>query len=332
MPPVQQSLFVNNYDVVILTCTILSLSFILMFMVSLAWQSITRRREIYRNTLYRSTTSPDPSSPRAAKVRKKILFPPTVSALVGQSTLVASHPLRLGIVPNNFWASSPTRCSQDIPFHDLEPESSSWGGENARQFGLTAASPASPPNGDDSRLSNTIWSLSTALRGLCKRLFFGLFAGLREHALSPSAARKTAESSRHAPDVVKFTESTGEPGLDVLEPDTVGAPKIYLSTNDAQVETGTLLIPLIILSLPSSENLAQGPSPPVLLDEDFLSPDGTFRSAGRPARVADRTYDISNATRLALASRLHHRQKRATPFPSPDVLSSPGVVRWPRWL
>ena len=332
MPPVQQHLFVDNYDVVILTCAILSLLFILVFVVFLARQSIARRRGIYRNALHRSTTSPGLSSPRALNVRKETLFPPTVSALVGQSILVASHPLRLGVVPTNLWPSSPARCFQGIPFHGLEPEPLSWGRANIRQFGLTTTSPASPPNGDGLRPSNTIWSLPTTLYGLRKCLFFGLFAGLRQHAPSPRAARKTGESPRHAPDLVDPTESTGERGLDVLEPDTVDVSEIFLSTDDAQVETDTLPIPLIILSLPSSENIAQDPSPPILLDEDFLSPNGTFRSAGRPARVADRTYDISNATRLALASRLRYGQKRETPFPSLGVLSGPGVVRWPRWL
>jgi hypothetical protein len=231
------------------------------------------------------------------------------------STLVASHPLRLGLIPDNLWPSS----AVDILSHGLEPVS--WGRANIRQLGLAA--PTS--NGDDSRLRNAI-----CLRGLLKRRFFGLFAGLPQEAPSPSA-RESAESHRHAPGVV---EATGEPGPDVLEPDTVHIPEIFISTDDAQSETGTLPIPLIILSLPSSEYLVEDPSPPVSLDEDLLSPDGTFRSSGRPlaARVAVQTYNISDATRLALASRLRRRHKRAILFPSPDVLASLNVVRWPRWL
>ncbi|KAF8263184.1 hypothetical protein EI94DRAFT_1741554 [Lactarius quietus] len=332
MPPVQtsidsQSLLVNNYDVVILTCAILSLLFILMFifMASLAWQSISRRRGIYGNVFHPSTPSPDIRSPRARNVRKETLFLPTVSALVIQSTVVASYPLQLGIVPNNLWPSSAAGYPKGILSHGLEPEPSSRG----RAKGPAA----SPPNGDGSRINNTTWLLPTSLRGLRKWLFIGLFAGLRQQVPSASAsARKSAGSQRHAPDVVEATEATSELGLGVLEPDTIGVPGIFLSTVDAQVETGTLPIPLIILSPPSSENLVEDTSPPVSLDEGFLSPDGTFRSSGRPTQAPVRTCDISDATRLALASRLRHRKKRAIPLPSPDVSSSPGMVRWPRWL
>jgi hypothetical protein len=321
MPPIQQSLLVDNYDIVILTSAILPLLFILVFIlvVFLTWQPIARRRGVYGNALHHSTTPPlDLRSPRACNARKDTLFPLTVSALV-QSTLLASLFLRLGIDFNNLWPLSPAQCSEGILSHGLDSQPSSWGRANNTQFSLAF-------NGDGSRLSDTIWLLPTTLRGLRKRLFLGLFAGLGQQARGPRA-RKSAKFQRHAPDVVESTEATCEPGLDVLEPDTVGEPDIFLSTDDAQVETGTLPIPLIILTLPSSENLVEDPSPPVSLDRDFLSPDGTF---GRPAQVAVRTYDISNATHVALASSLRHRQKRAPPFPSPDVLSIPGVVRWPR--
>jgi hypothetical protein len=326
MPPVQtsmdsQSLVVDNYNVFILTCAILSFLFILTFIlvVSLAWQSITRRRRIYGNVPHRTITSPDLRSPRARNVRKETLYPPTVSALVLQSILVASHHLRLGIVPNNLWPSS-ARCPRGILSHGLESEPPSRGRANISRPGLAASPPGS---------IQTIGFLPTTLYGLRNRLFFGLFSGLRQHAPS-LAARKSAESQQHAPDVVEPTEAKGESSLDVSEPDTVGGvPENFLPT---VVETGTLPIPLIILSLPSSENIVEDPSLPVSLDESFLCPDGTFRSSGRLARAADQTYDISDATRLALASRLHHRQKRVIPFLSPDVLSSPSVVRWPRWL
>lgn len=313
MPPIQQSLLLNlnNYDIVILTSAILPLLFILLFILAvfLTWQPIARRRGVYGNALHRSTTpSLDLPSPRAFNYRKETLFPLTVSTLV-QSTLLASHFLRLGIVFNNLWPLSPAQCSESQP--------SSWGRKNNTQFGLAF-------NGDGSRLSDTIWLLPTTLRGLRKRLFLGPFAGLRQQ--SPGA-RKSAEFQQPAPDVVETTEATGEPSLDVLEADSAGVPDIFPSTDDAQVETGILPIPLIILSLPSSENLVEDPSPSVSLDKNFLCPDGTF---GRPAQVAVRTYDISNTTHVALASCLRHRQKRATPLPSPDVLSIPGVVRWPR--
>ncbi len=222
------------------------------------------------------------------------------------------------------WPSSAAHYN-DIPSHGSEPPSREKA--NIRQFGLAA----STSNGDCSRLINTIWLLPTTLRGLRKRRIFGLFAGLRQQAPSPSA-RKIAESHRHAPGMIGPTKAMGEPDLDVLERDTVDVPEIFLSTDDAQFETGTHPIPLIILSLPSSEDLVEDPSLPVSMDEDLLSPDGTFRPSGRLARVAVQTYDITDATRLALASRLRHRQKRDISFPSPDVLTSPSVVRWPRWL
>jgi hypothetical protein len=328
MAPVQasvdsQSLVVDNYDVVILTCAILSFLFILMFIlvVFLARQSIARRCRIYGKVLHRTTTPPDLRSPRAHNARKETLSPLTVSALVLQSIPAAFHHFRLGIVPNNLWPPSAARCPKDTLSHGLEPEPPLWRRANVRQFGFAA----SPSGGDGSRLIQTIWFLPTALCGLRKRLFFGLFAGLRQ---APSlSARKSAECQRQALVVVEPTEATGEPSLDVLGPDIVGVPEIFLHT---EAEIGTLPMPLIILSLPSSENLGEDPSLPVSLDEDLLSPDGTFRSSGRLARVAD--HDISYATRLALASRLRHRQKRAIIFLSPDVLSSPRVVRWPRWL
>ncbi|KAI9466598.1 hypothetical protein BJY52DRAFT_1233038, partial [Lactarius psammicola] len=266
MPPVQapvdsQSLFADN-DLVILSCAILSLLFIFIFAytVFLAWRSIARLRRVYGNALRRATTSPVLHSPRARKVRKKTLFSPIVSALVVQSTLVASHPVRLGIVPDNFCPSSTVHYSKDIPSHG--PELLSRGRANIAQISLAA----STSNGDGSRLSNTIWLLLATLRELPKRRFSDLIAG---------SARKSAEAHRHAPGDILPTKATGELDLDVLEPDTVDIPDIFLSTDDAQFETGTLPIPLIILSLPSSEHLVEDPSP-----------DGTFRSSGRPARVA----------------------------------------------
>ena len=289
--------------------------------VFLPWRSITSRLGIYRIVLHRTTTS-DLRSPRARNVRKETLSP-TVSALVLQSILVASHQLRFGIVPNNPWPSSAARCPKFIPSHGSKPEPPS-----RRRGQLRIA--ASPPGDDGSCIIQTNWFHPTILCGLRKRLSFGLFPSLRQQG-SSLTVRKSEESRRHAPDVVVVepTEATGESGVDVLALDTAGVPGTFLPTED---ETCTLQIPLITLSLPSSESLVEDPSPPVSLDEGFLCPDGTFRSSGRLARVADPTYYISDATRLALVSRLRHRQKRAVPFPSPDVLSSPSVVRWPRWL
>ena len=140
---------------VILTSAILPLLFILVFIlvVFLTWQPTARRRGVYGNALHRSTTpSLDLPSPRAFNYRKETLFPLTLSTLV-QSTLLASHFLRLGIVFNNLWPLSPAQCSESQP--------SSWGRTNNTHFGLAF-------NGDGSRLSDTIWLLPTTLRGLRK--------------------------------------------------------------------------------------------------------------------------------------------------------------------
>ena len=319
MPPVQtprdsQSLVVDNYDVVVILTCVLSLLLVIL-MVFLPRRSITHRRGIYGIVFHRTTT-PDLPSPRARNVRKETLSP-TVSALVLQSILIASHHLRLGIVPNNPWPSSAARCPRVMPAHGLKPEPPSRRRANIRQLGVAP----SPPSGDGSCITQTIWFHPTFC-GLRMWLFFGLFPGLRQQS-SSIIVRKSEESQRHTPDVVvgEPTEVIGDSGVDVLELDSAGVPETFLPT---EVETGTLQIPLIILSLPSSEHIIENPSPPVSLDEGFLCPDGTFRSSGRLAQAANPMYDISDATRLALASRLRHRQKRAIPLPSPDIPS----VRW----
>ena len=103
------------------------------------------------------------------------------------------------------------------------------------------------------------------------------------------------------------------------------------STDVAQFKIETPMIPFIILSLPSSEHIVEDPSPPVSLDENLLSPDGTFRSTGL---AADNTHwhDFSDAPLPVLASRLRERRKRPVSFPSPSVLSTPGMAYWPRWF
>ncbi len=166
--------------------------------------------------------------------------------------------------------------------------------------------------------------LPSILRGLYKQQFLGLLGGSFQQ-VSGLSINKSAEVRGHAPGVAEPMEATGE-----LDP--VDIPENFLSTDEAQLKAGTLPIPLITLSLPSREHLVEDSSAPITLDEDLLSPDGTFRSSKSRDRISARAYDISEATRSALASRLRRRQKLAISFPSPGVLTSPTGVGWPRWF
>lgn len=118
---------------------------------------------------------------------------------------------------------------------------------------------------------------------------------------------------------------------DTRVPDTVNSPQILCSVDDVEYECETPVIPFIILSLPSNEPLAEDPSQPCSLDEDLLSPEGTFRSTRRLARVEADAHDISDATRLGLASRLSERRKRPILFPPLNILGAPSIT-WPRWF
>jgi hypothetical protein len=89
------------------------------------------------------------------------------------------------------------------------------------------------------------------------------------------------------------------------------------------------MLPFIILSLPSNDDLVEDPPPPSSLDDDLLSPDGTFRSTGLPILATADTHDLDDAIRPVLASRLRERRKRPI---SPNVLATPGMAYWPRWF
>ncbi len=92
------------------------------------------------------------------------------------------------------------------------------------------------------------------------------------------------------------------------------------------------MLPFIILSLPSNDDLVEDPPPPVSQDEDLLSPDGTFRSTGLPVLATAETHDLDDAIRPVLASRLRERRRRPISLPSPNVLATPGMAYWPRWF
>jgi hypothetical protein len=145
--------------------------------------------------------------------------------------------------------------------------------------------------------------------------------------------KEHAGPEQHLSDPTDPVADTDGPEPDIHVPDTIDIPQILYSmpsAGDTQFKTETPMIPFIILSLPSSEHLVADPSPPVSLDEDLLSPNGTFRSRGLAAD--DTHYDLGEATLPLLASRLRERRKRPVSFPSPNMLSTPGLAYWPRWF
>jgi hypothetical protein len=128
------------------------------------------------------------------------------------------------------------------------------------------------------------------------------------------------------------TDRDDEPEPDIHVPNTIDIPQILPPMDDAECKAETHVIPLIILSLPSSEHLVGDPPQPFFPDEDFLSPDGTFRSSGAPVWATADMHDINDATRLLLASRLRVRRKRPFSLPSLEILATPSMARWPRWF
>ncbi|KAI0250546.1 hypothetical protein BJV78DRAFT_553343 [Lactifluus subvellereus] len=349
MPPVPapvtpRSLSVDRHNLVNLKCITLSLSLILLFMLGsfFTYQFIAhRRRAIRDNAFLRTFSLPALLAEGACRVGKRTSFLPTVSTLVAQSTLVASSPLRLSIIPDKFGPPSTLRWSTDFICHGLE-RSLSWGRATVGLFGLAAsasvasiqqlfsglisliASPSSTlSNGNDPRPG-----YATSLRRLCNTRVLGPFAGLLQRLLG-SSAKGNAEPRRHPSDL---TGPVVDSEPDILVPDAIDAPHILLSTDDPQFKIDTPVIPLIILSLPSSEHLVGDLLPPAPLDEDLLSPDGTFRSTGSLARPMADAYNINDGTRLALAARLRERRKRPKSLSSPSILATSGMVHWPRWL
>jgi len=164
---------------------------------------------------------------------------------------------------------------------------------------------------------------------------FSRFSSLRQQPMS-SNGKECVEPRQHLSDLTDPKEDTDDPELDIRVPDTINilqtlqSIKSVHSTDDFKAETH--VIPFIILSLPSSEDLVEDPPLPVSLDEDLLSPDGTFRPAGFPALAAVDTHDPDNDIRPVLASRLRERRKRPMSWPSANVLATPGMAYWPRWF
>jgi len=238
------------------------------------------------------------------RVRKQASFAPTVSTLAAQSTIVASSPLHLNVIPE-IEPSSTVGRSMNFLRRGRE-RSLSWG-----------------------RATIDLFSLAVSTR------VFGLFSSQRQQPIG-SNEKGDAGHPQHLSDPTDSMAmaDTDDPEPDIRVPDTIDIPQILHSvhsTNDSQFKTEIHALPFIILSLPSNGDLVEDPPPPVSLDEDLLSPDGTFRSIGLPVLATIDTRDLDDAIRPVLASRLRERRKRPISLPS-NVLATPGMAYWPRWF
>jgi hypothetical protein len=163
---------------------------------------------------------------------------------------------------------------------------------------------------------------------------FGLFSSLRQQPIG-SNEKDDAGHPQHLSDLTDSMADTDDPEPDIRVFDMTNIPQIphsVHSTNDSQFKTEIPALPFIILSLPSNDDLVERPPPSASLDEDLLSPDGTFRTTGLPVLATVDTRDLDDAIRPVLASRLRERRKRPISFPSPNVLATPSMAYWPRWF
>jgi hypothetical protein len=303
-----------------LTYVALSLSFVFISGMFLAYCSIVRRhRPIHESARHNNFTNLDSS---ANKAKKRASFSPTVSALVTQSTIVASSPLRLKIIPSFRYPS--TAAPSVGHFH-----------HGFRRLLLASTisriASSSVASSKSSRNRATAPLLST-LHPLRATRIIKLFPGLRRQTTSSDVMQDAGSHGHPSDQMDPVVDKDGlEP--DTRVPDTVNSPQILRSIDDAdsKCKSEIPVIPFIILSLPSNEPLTEDPSQPCSPDEDLLSPEGTFRSTRLLARVEADTHDISDATRLALAYRLGERRKRPMLLPPLNILGTPSMA-WPRWF
>jgi hypothetical protein len=355
MPPTQAQVASRSFSDVRqpalnLTYVVLSLSFILICGSFLVCSSIIRRsrcRPINDGAPHFTSFTGNSPNLLSDGIKKRTSFCPTVSALVTQSTMVASSPLRLKIIPKLGNPSTP-RWPMNFLSHGFE-RFLSWGREtiglvrvvatassaSVQQlfFGVMSlidSSTVASSNKDGSRHSGTASSLSTLCEPHSTTRALKPFPGWRQQPIS-SNSKEHAGTHRHLSRPTNPFTDKDEPEPDIHVPDTINIPQFLRLIEGAQCKTDTPVIPLIILSLPSSERLIGETPQPSALDQDFLSPDGTFRSSGPPGRVTAETPDVSGATRLALASRLRERRKHVS-LPSPTVLATPSMAHWPRWF
>ena len=288
-----------------LSYPILSLSFIFISGLSLAFRSIIRRRRPIQDDAHFCTAFGLPAVPfnEEWRTRKQALFAPTVSTLAAQSTIVASSPLHLNVIPE-IEPSSTFGPSMNFLRRALE-RSLSWGRAIIDLFRL---------------------AISTCV--------FSLFSNPRQQPIG-SNEKEDARHPQQLSDLTDCMADTDDPEPDIRIPEMINIPQIrhsVHSTHDSQFKTEIPVLPFIILSLPSNDNLVDDPLPPVSLDEDLLSPDGTFRSAGLPVLASVKTRNLDDAFRPVLASHLRERRKRRISWPSPNVLATPGMAYWPRWI
>ena len=287
-----------------LSYPILSISFIFISGFLLSFRSIIRRcRPIHHNahlcTAFSLSASP---SNEEWRVRNQALFAPTVSTLAAQSTIVASSPLHLNVIPEI--ESSTVGRSTNLFCRGLE-RSLSWG-----------------------RATLDLFSLGVSTR------VFSFFSDPRQQPIG-SNEKEDAGLPQHLSDLTNSVADTDDPEPDIRVPNTINVPQILHSvhsTDDSQFKTETPVLPFIILSLPSNDDLVEDSPLPVSLDEDLLSPDGTFRSTGLPVLATVDTHELDDAIRPVFASRLRERRKRPISWPSPNVLATPGMAYWPRWF
>jgi hypothetical protein len=275
-----------------LSYPILSLSFILVSGLFIAFRSIIRRRRPTHDNAHLCTTFAFLGFPsnEERRVRKQASLSPTVSTLAAQSTIVASSPLHLNVIP------------------DIEPSST---------VGRSMNSLCRGPD-----------SLAVPTR------VFNLFSRLRLQPIG-SGEKEGAGHPQYLSDLTDTMADTDDIEPDTRVPDTINIPQILHpvhSTIDYQFKTEIPVLPFIILSLPSNDDLVEYPTPPVSLDEDLLSPDGTFRSTGFPVLDTVDTQDLDDAIHPAIVSRLRERRKRPISLPSLNVLATPGMAYWPRWF
>lgn len=308
MPPAQalvttQPFSDDRHPVLNPSYPILSLSFIFIPGLLLAFRSIIRRRRLTHDDAHLCTAFGLPAFPSNEdwRVRKQASSAPTVSILAAQSTIVASRPLHLNVIP------------------EIEPSSTARRLMNFLCRGLERSL-------SQGKAAIDLFSVAVSTR------VFSLFSSPRQQPIG-SNEKEDAGYPQHLSDLTDSMADTDDPEPDIC--DTINIPQVLHSvhsTNDPQYKTEIPVLPFIILSLPSNDDLAEDPPPSVSLDDDLLSPDGTFRSTGLPVLAAVVTHNLDDAIRPVDDSRLRERRKRPISWPSSNVLATPGMAYWPRWF
>ena len=284
---------------------ILYSSFIFIPGLLLTLRSIIRRRRPMHDNAHLCTAFGLPAFPsnKDRRVRKQASSAPTVSILAAQSMIVASRPLHLNIIP------------------EIEPFSTVRRLMNFLCRGLGRSL-------SQGKAAIDLFSVAISTR------VFILFSSPPQQPID-SNDKEDAEHPQHLSDLMDFMADTDDPEPDICVPDTINIPRVLHSVhsiNDPQYKTEIPVLPFIILSLPSNDDLVGDPTPSVSLDDDLLSPDGRFRSIGLPVLAAVVTHGLDDAIRPVVDSRLRERRKRPISWPSSNVLATPGMAYWPRWF